>query len=452
MHIEINAGGLGAGIAVAEYQLNMSGFISDAEDMIASFKAVTGRVCELSGGVGSLQDPLEELEARIALEEQRLQTARDVRKKSNDFLDLAIRVDSQVADLVEVNQEEFYRVNPWLRPPEPEEKAWYEEAWDWLCGVGEAVKEGLEEFVDWAGETLKNAWDGLVEFYNEHKKIIDTILIIVGAVTAIAAVIATGGAALAPLLGALGLSATAAAAISATVAVVAVVSTVAATALNIVDVWLEIDDPVFNAWQNGLNITSTITNLAYSVGNIYNAFKKIDPVQYVKQAKANKPYTSVKQLKPNEVQALKEYSGSNYRNINDSLRGLDTATPENAQTIRVMREALGKSSLADDMTLYRGSNTVELGDLMDLAPDELIGKSYTQPGFLSSSVEYSEAQKFASNMIVKINAPAGSHGLNIASISKCPWEAEYLFDVGQKLLIQDAKMIDGVLHLVVDLF
>ena len=281
MHIEINAGGLGAGIAVAEYQLNMSGFISDAEDMIASFKAVTGRVCELSGGVGSLQDPLEELEARIALEEQRLQTARDVRKKSNNFLDLAIRVDRQVADLVEVNQEEFYRVNPWLRPPEPEEKAWYEEAWDWLCGVGEAVKEGLEEFVDWAGETLKNAWDGLVEFYNEHKKIIDTILLVVGAIGAIAAVIATGGLALAPLLGALGVSASVAAAVSTAVAVVAVVSTVAATTLNVADVWLEIDNPIFNAVQSGLNVISTVTNLAYSVGNLYNSFKGIDPKNLV---------------------------------------------------------------------------------------------------------------------------------------------------------------------------
>ena len=271
MHIEINAGGLGAGIAVAEYQLNMSGFISDAEDMIASFKAVTGRVCELSGGVGSLQDPLEELEARIALEEQRLQTARDVRKKSNDFLDLAVRVDSQVADLVEVNQEEFYRVNPWLRPPEPEEKAWYEEAWDWLCGVGEAVKEGLEEFVDWAGETLKNAWDGLVEFYNEHKKIIDTILVVVGAVLTIAAIIGTGGWALAGMTSLImaigGCSAATAATISAAIAVTAIVTTSATAILDIVDIWCEIDNPIFNFVQNSFRFVSAVTTFVYTVGS-----------------------------------------------------------------------------------------------------------------------------------------------------------------------------------------
>lgn len=452
MHIEINAGGLGAGIAVAEYQLNMAGFISDAEDVISSFKAVTARTYDLSGGVGTLQDAVEEINARIRREEDRFRAAQDVRQKSNDFLELAIRVDRQVAELVELNQEEFYRVNPWLRPPEAEDSPWYEDAWNWLCATGEAVQEGAEALKDWAADTLKNAWNGLVEFYNEHKKIIDTVLIVVGAITAIVAVIATGGLALAPLLGALGISASVAAAISTAVAVVAVVSTVGASVLNVVDVWCEIDDPVFNAWQTGLNITSTITNLAYSIGNIYNTFKKIDPVQYAQQASANKPYTNVKQLKPNEIQALNDYSGSNYRNINDSLRGLDTPTPENAETIRIMRETLGKSSLTDDMTLYRGSSTVELGDLMDLAPEELIGKSYTQPGFMSTSSDAFEAQKFMKNMHVTINAPAGSHGLNIAPISKLPWEAEYLFDIGQQLLITDAKMVDGILHLIVDLF
>ena len=452
MHIEINAGGLSAGIAVAEYQLNMSGFISDAEDVISSFKAVRTQTYDLSGGVGSLQDAVDELNERIRREEEKLRAAEDVRQKSNDFLELAIRVDQQVADLVEMNQDEFYRVNPWLRPPEAGDSPWYEDAWNWLCAVGDAVQEGVEQLKNWAADTLKNAWDGLVEFYNEHKKIIDTVLIVVGAITAIAAVIATGGLALAPLLGALGVSAGVAAAISTAVAVVAVVSTVAASSLNIIDVWFEIDDPVFNAWQTGLNITSTITNLAYSIGNMYNAFKKIDPVQYARQASANKPYTNVKQLKPNEIQALNDYSGPNYRNINDSLRGLDTPTPENAETIRIMREALGKSSLTDDMTLYRGTSTVELGDLMDLAPEELIGKSYTQSGFMSTSSDAFEAQKFMRNMHVTINAPAGSHGLNIAPISQLPWEAEYLFDVGQKLMITDAKMVDGILHLIVDLF
>ncbi len=286
MHIEINAGGLSAGIAVAEYQLNMAGFISEAEDVISSFKAVTGRTYALSGGVGLLQEAVDELNLRIQREEKILRAAQEVRQESNDFLELAMRVDQQVADMVELNREEFYRVNPWLRPEDESDGPWYEDAWNWLCGVGEAVAQSVEQLKEWAADTLKKAWDGLVEFYNDHKKLIDTVLLVVGAIGAIAAVIATGGLALAPLLGALGISAGVAAAISTAVAVVAVVSTVAATSLNVVDIWFEIDDPVFNAWQTGLNITSTITNLAYSIGNIYNTFKKIDPIQYAKQVPA----------------------------------------------------------------------------------------------------------------------------------------------------------------------
>jgi len=282
MHIEINAGGLGAGIAVAEYQLNMSGFISDAESVISSFKAVSSKVHDLNGGVGSLQGAVDDLTSRIQLEEEKKEAAITVQKKSNDFLDLAIRVDKQVASLVNKNKDEFYTTNPWLKPSVTvDDTPWYEDAWNWLCGKGEEIAEGIKSAWEWTKDTAKKAWDGLVEFYNEHKKIIDTVLIVVGAIGAIIAVVATGGVALVPLLGALGVSTTAAIAISTAVAVVAVVSTVASSALNIVDTWAEIDDPTFNAWQKGLNIVSAVSNITYSIGNIYNSVKGITPQEYI---------------------------------------------------------------------------------------------------------------------------------------------------------------------------
>ena len=244
MRIEINAGGLGAGLAVAEYQWNMSGFISDAEAVISSFKTVASEVCDLSGGVGNLQSALDEISDRIREEEEKKASADAVQKQSSDFLDLAVRVDKQVASLVNQNKDEFYETNPWLRPAgTADETPWYEDAWNWLCGKGEQIVENLEAAWEWTKDTAKKAWDGLVEFYNEHKKIIDTVLIVVGAIAAIAAVVASGGGALIPLLTALGCSAGAAAAISGAVAVVAVVSTVAASTLNVIDIWAEIEIP-----------------------------------------------------------------------------------------------------------------------------------------------------------------------------------------------------------------
>lgn len=82
MHIEINAGGL-CGIAIAEYQSNMSNLISDAEKVTSSFKAVSNSTYELSGGVGNLQllaqkecisfEPIKSLEVHLLNEtEERL--------------------------------------------------------------------------------------------------------------------------------------------------------------------------------------------------------------------------------------------------------------------------------------------------------------------------------------------------------------------------------------------
>ncbi len=108
-----------------------------------------------------------------------------VQKKSNDFLSLAIRVDKQVAIFVNKNKEEFYKTNPWLRPAVEEERPWYEKTWSWLCDKGEEIAEGVKNAWTWVKDTAKKAWDGLVEFYNEHKKALATILMIAGAITAL---------------------------------------------------------------------------------------------------------------------------------------------------------------------------------------------------------------------------------------------------------------------------
>lgn len=448
MHIEINAGGLGGGIAIAEYQSNMSSFISDAESMISSFKAVSSSTYALNGGVGTLQSAVNDISSRVQVEVQKKNDAVAIQKKSNDFLDLAIRVDNQVSTIVNKNKEEFYRVNPWLRPATSvdDEVPWYEQAWNWLCGAGEAITDGAKQVWNWVSDTAVKAWNGIVEFYQEHKKIIDTILIVVGAVAAIAAVIVTGGVALVPLLGALGVSMATAIAISTAVAVVAVVSTAAGSVLNLIDVWCEIDNPIFNTFQKALNIISTVTNLAYSIGSIYNSIKGVTAQEYIA---AHQTYDNVSQLSKGQVDALTKYTGSDYSNINDSLRGLDTASPENAKTIETMKTVLDNSSLLEDMTLYRGTTTKALGDLQNLAPEELIGKSFVEQGFMSTSTSSTVSNAFSGNMHITIEAAKGAHALDISSISYFASESEVLFSAGQEMLITSAEMIKGVLHITV---
>ena len=453
MHIEINAGGLG-GIAIAEYQSNMSNLISDAEKVISSFKAVSNSTYELSGGAGNLQSAISDISSRVQHEIEKKEAAINVQKKSNDFLELANRVDKSVSTLVNKNKEEFYRVNPWLKPPESqvEEKPWYEKTWDWLCGKGEALVEGAKKAWNWIGDTAKKAWDGLVEFYQEHKKIIDTVLIVVGAVAAIAAVVVTGGLALVPLLGTIGVSTATAITISTAVAVVAVVSTVVSSTMNVVDIWCEIDNPIFNTFQKAVNVISTVSNITYSIGNIYNSIKGITPQQYIANHPVETPtYTSVDQLSRNQVNALTDYSGDDYRNINNSLRGMETATPENAQRINTLKQTLDNSSLPQDMTLYRGTTTNALGDLKGLAPEDLVGKTFVENGFMSTSTSSSVGNAFKYDMQITINAAKGSHAMDISSISNYTHEAEVLFSSGQEMIITGAEKINGVLHITVSI-
>lgn|GEM_PF-2290777 len=199
MRIEINAGGLGGGVAIAEYQLNMANFITQSEDVIDAFKAVRTSTYNLSGGVGNLSGAVSDLSTRITEEEQNKNSATEIRRQSNEFLDLAIRVDKQVATLVKQNSEKFYQVHPWLRPPVPEEdKPWYEKAWETLCGtvsdVVENVKaawEGLKEFVGETWEKVKSTakalWTSVSTWVKEHlADIIKVTALIVLAVASVA--------------------------------------------------------------------------------------------------------------------------------------------------------------------------------------------------------------------------------------------------------------------------
>ncbi len=206
MRIEISAGGV-CGVSVLDFRSEMGSFLSAADDVIASFKTIKSSTYSLSGGIGNpqdasdknLQDALDSISARIREEEEKKASAEAVQKRSSDFLELAVRVDKQVAQAVNKNKEEDYRVMPWLAAAVTPlaDRAWYEEAWNWLCGVGEDIAEGAEKAWDWVSDTAQKAWDGLVEFYDKHwYEIINwgvTILCAVGSIVAIALIPVTGG-------------------------------------------------------------------------------------------------------------------------------------------------------------------------------------------------------------------------------------------------------------------
>jgi hypothetical protein len=353
------------------------------------------------------------------MEEEKLESAITVQKKTNDFLELAARVDKQVEVLVNRNQDQFYKKYPRLEPVvTTDAEKWGAAAWEWLCGVGTAIKENLEKGWDWIKDSVKKAWDGLVEFYKEHKKIIDTVLIVIGAVAAIAAVIGSGGVALVPLLGALGMSTGAAIAVSATVAVVAVVSTVASSTLNIIDVWFEIDNATFNAWQKGLNITSGVTNFLYSVGNIYNSLKGVSPQDYIAQnatkpqAVTTKPqFTDEISMSDKEFDCIRKYN-TDSGTFNDPVRA-GTTTRDTKQ----LSKMIGERRLETDKTLFRRATLKDLDGLDVSNIDNLTNKTYQFKGFMSTTENIKLPNYSTSgNVFFEFSAPGGINALDLSKL------------------------------------
>lgn len=182
MHLEINAGGLGAAMTVSEYQSNMKKFISDSGDVVDSFKAVKTAVRNLNGGVGNLTGAMNSLSRRVTKEEGRARDAKAIQAKTNSFFELAIRVDKQVSKVVNKNKDEFYRIHPWLKPPHevPSDAPWYEKAWSWLCKAGDKIGTELKKGWDWLSDTARKATKAIVDFWKKNKYIIiDTFVQVV---------------------------------------------------------------------------------------------------------------------------------------------------------------------------------------------------------------------------------------------------------------------------------
>lgn len=311
MRIELCAGGIG-GIAVSDFQADMRVLLSEKESVIASFKAVSNNTGDLSGGVGSLQGAMEDIQARIIQEEAALENARNIQTSMNDFLSLAQRVDAQVASEVNQNKADFYGKYPELRSTSSdEEKAWYEKAWEALCGVGEAIKESFEDGLESIADTLKNAWDGLVEFYKNNKERIWQILIGVAAIAiAVVVTVATGGAAL-PALAALAKAAITAGLMSAAISG----SITAVMALATGESFEDTLDAVMNSAIDGFCS-------GFMIGGIFAGFSQIVSC-FSPSPSAGKPYPKQEGGKYSDVKKLSDGATEQVHHMPaDSINGM----------------------------------------------------------------------------------------------------------------------------------
>lgn len=139
-----------------------------------------------------------------------------------------------------------------------------------------------------------------------------------------------------------------------------------------------------------------------------------------------------------QIQAIKSYTGSNYKKINQGLRGLRELPTECEEVVETLLTLLDESYLPKDMVVYRGTHRNNLGPLKNLSPEQLIGKVFIDPGFVSTTKDERIAKiDFRGDVLMKINAPKGARALDISHLN--PIEAEVLINAGQKMKILSAK-------------
>ncbi|MBP5267503.1 MAG: hypothetical protein J6Z29_02850, partial [Ruminococcus sp.] len=165
-------------MTVGAFEDDFQTMVDKARDVISSFKAVRKKTTGMSGGVGNLQGALDSIDRRINTEEQKVEKMESVGKKFGEFLANATATDKRVAELVSVNKENFYAVNPWARPKVEKKKSFLKKAGEWLGNTA-------------VGKAVKKHWKSIV-------KITVGVVVIAGLA---ALVVLTGGTAAAPILG-----------------------------------------------------------------------------------------------------------------------------------------------------------------------------------------------------------------------------------------------------------
>lgn len=152
-----------------------------------------------------------------------------------------------------------------------------------------------------------------------------------------------------------------------------------------------------------------------------------------------------------QVEALTDYKGEEYFDINHYLRGKDVENIEDLKNtkrlIKHMDDAFSKATpLPDDIYVYRGMNS----ERMEKLAKKMIGKSIDDKAFTSTTLSRDAADKFlgggSGRVMMKIKVPKGKSGIYIENIAKFGDQNEYEF-----LLPRNAKFsIDSVEEIIIN--
>jgi hypothetical protein len=140
---------------------------------------------------------------------------------------------------------------------------------------------------------------------------------------------------------------------------------------------------------------------------------------------------TAKPFKPSltERAALMYYSGLGYSEINSPLRKDETPNIAVRLAIKALDKALGRATLATDLTVYRGTRGALDKLLQTIEPGAIID----DPAYMSTSRLYELALANFGGPVMEIQMRAGQRALDMSPYSFTPLEQEVLLPRGVQL-------------------
>jgi len=97
MRIELNSGGLGGSAVISGFQTDFSSLISKSRRVVSSFQVVKTFSNHMNGGIGSLQNAVDQIDARMQQEEAKADALKTAQKSQRIFWNLSIQLMKKLA-------------------------------------------------------------------------------------------------------------------------------------------------------------------------------------------------------------------------------------------------------------------------------------------------------------------------------------------------------------------
>lgn len=147
-------------------------------------------------------------------------------------------------------------------------------------------------------------------------------------------------------------------------------------------------------------------------------------------------------LSPEEVAAVRQYTGKDFVVMNNALRAGPPYPAELKDAIEQTTSALNKGSLSDAVVSYRGMT--DASEKHWNFYQAAVGKTLTDPGFSSTSLDSKVATSYMhrspTGIHMEVHLPKGVPGCYAATFSKYPSEREYLLPPGMKYKVLSASV------------